>query len=59
MTKNKPIYHAQHVNRCKGLSKTSTFHRFTNPQRNKSIYFWSWGSYLLYTEPRVLLLNIF
>ena len=32
----------------KGLGETSPFHRFTNPRRVKSVYFWSWGSYLLY-----------
>ena len=26
---------------------TSPFHWFTNPRRDKSVYFWSWGSYLL------------
>ena len=31
----------------KGLSGTSPFHRFTNPRRDKSVYFLSWGSYLL------------
>ena len=50
MTKHKPIYHARNVNRWKGLGKTSTFHRFTNPRRDKSVYIWSWGTYLLYTE---------
>ena len=32
----------------KGLDETSLFHRFTNPRRDKSVYFWSWGSYLLH-----------
>ena len=32
----------------KGLCETSPFHWFTNPRRDKSVYFWSWGSYLLY-----------
>ena len=31
----------------KGFGKTSPFHPFTNPQHDKSVYFWSWGSYLL------------
>ena len=44
MTKNKLIYRAQNVNRWK---ETSPFHRFTNPRRDKSVYFWSWGTYLL------------
>ena len=35
----------------KGLGGTSPFHRFTNPRRDKSVYFWSWGSYLLYNLP--------
>ena len=48
MTKNKPIYHAWDVHRWKGFGKTSTFHRFTNPRRDKSIYFWSLGTHLLY-----------
>ena len=30
----------------KGLGETSPFYWFTNPRRNKSVYFWSWGSYL-------------
>ena len=34
----------------KGLGETSLFHRFTNPRREKSVYFWSWGSYLLCTS---------
>ena len=33
----------------KGLSETFPFHRFTNPRHDKSVYFWSWGSYLLFT----------
>ena len=33
----------------KRLGETSPFHRFTNPRRDKSVYFWSWGSYLLST----------
>ena len=32
----------------KGLGETSPFHRFTNPRRDKSVYFWSWGTYLLF-----------
>ena len=36
----------------KGLGGTSLFHRFTNPGRDKSVYFWSWGSYLLFIEIR-------
>ena len=32
----------------KGLGETSPFHRFTNPQRDKSVYFLSWSSNLLY-----------
>ena len=32
----------------KGLSGTSPFRRFSNPRRDKSVYFWSWGSYLLF-----------
>ena len=32
----------------KGLGGTSPFHRFTNPRRGKSVYSWSWGSYLQY-----------
>ena len=32
----------------KGLAETSPFHRFTNPRRDKSVYFWSRGSYLLF-----------
>ena len=32
----------------KGLGETSPFHRFTNPQRDNSVYLWSWCSYLLY-----------
>ena len=32
----------------KGLGETSPFHRFTNHQCDKSIYFWSWDSYLLF-----------
>ena len=31
----------------KGLGETSSFHRFTNPRRDKSVYFLVWGSYLL------------
>ena len=31
----------------KGLGETSPFHRFTNPRRDKSVYVWSWGTYLL------------
>ena len=31
----------------KGLNRTSPFHQFTNPRRDKSVYFWSWGSHLL------------
>ena len=27
----------------KGLGGTSPFHRFTNPRRDNSVYFWSWG----------------
>ena len=34
----------------KGLGETSLFNRFANPRRDKSVYFWSWGSYLLYTK---------
>ena len=34
----------------KGLSETSPFHRFANPRRDKSVYCWSLGSYLLYTK---------
>ena len=32
----------------KGLGENSPFHRFTNPRRDKSVYIWSWGSYLLF-----------
>ena len=32
----------------KGLGRTSPFHQFTNPQCDKSVYFWSWSSYLLF-----------
>ena len=32
----------------KGLGETSPFHRFTNPRRDKSGYFWSCGTYLLF-----------
>ena len=32
----------------KGLGETSPFHRFTYPQRDKLVYFWSRGSYLLF-----------
>ena len=32
-----------------GLGGTSPFHRFTNPRRDKSVYFWPWGSFLPYT----------
>ena len=32
----------------KRLGETSPFHQFTNPRCDKSVYFWSWGSYLLY-----------
>ena len=33
----------------KGLGGTLPFHRFTNPRRDKSVYFWSGGvSYLLF-----------
>ena len=39
MTKNKPTHHTRNVNRWKGLGKTSTFHRFTNPRRDKSFFF--------------------
>ena len=46
MTKNKPIYHVRKP--MKGLGETSPFHRFTNPRRDKSVYFWSRDSYLLY-----------
>ena len=66
MTKNKPIYHARNVNRWKSLGETSTFHRFTNPRRDKSVYFWSCDSYLLYIDQCshrggdvYMLLNIF
>ena len=34
----------------KKLGRTSPFYRFTNPGRDKSVYFWSWGSYLLLNE---------
>ena len=50
MTKNTLIHHAQNVNLDERLSETLPFHRFTNHRRNKSVYFWSWGSYLLYNE---------
>ena len=30
----------------KELGETSPFHRFTNPQHDKLVYFWSWCSYL-------------
>ena len=52
VAKNKPIYHAWNVKSMKelgGTSLTSPFHRFTNPQSDKSVYFWSWDSYLLFT----------
>ena len=39
----------------KGLGETSPFHLFTNPRRDKSVYFWSWGSYLLRSELRLFL----
>ena len=48
MTKSKPIYHARNVNLFKSLGETSTFHRFTNPRRDKSVYFQSWDTYLLF-----------
>ena len=32
----------------KGLSEISPFHRFTNSRCDKSVYFWSWGSYLIF-----------
>ena len=32
----------------KGLGETLLFHRFTNPRPDKSVYFWSWDSYLLF-----------
>ena len=32
----------------KEIGGTSPFHQFTNPRRDKSVYFWSWGSYLLF-----------
>ena len=48
MIENKPIYHARNANRWKSLGETSTFHRFTNPRRDKSVYFWSWDTYLQY-----------
>ena len=38
----------------KGLGETSPFHRFTNPQREKSVYFWSWGTYLLFTDHGII-----
>ena len=47
VTKNKSIYHARNVHRWKSLGETSTFHCFTNPRRDKSVYFWSWDTYLL------------
>ena len=31
----------------KGLGESSPFHLFTNPRPDKSVYFWSWGTYLL------------
>ena len=45
MTKNKPIYYARNLSRLKGIGETSTFHRFTNPRRDKSVYFQSLGAY--------------
>ena len=30
--------------------KTLTFHWFTNPQCDESLYFWSWGSYLSFEQ---------
>ena len=47
MTKNKPIYHALESKPMIGLGETSPFHRFTNTRRDKSVYFWSWGTYSL------------
>ena len=35
----------------KGQGSTEPFHRFTNPRCDKSVYFWSWGSYLLFISP--------
>ena len=32
----------------KELGEISLFHRFTNPRPDKSVYFWSWGSYFLF-----------
>ena len=34
----------------KGLGRILPFHRFTNPRRDKSVYFWSWGSYLFMSD---------
>ena len=38
----------------KGLGETLSFHWLPNPRRDKSVYFWSWGSYLLYINFQVL-----
>ena len=38
----------QNVNRWKGLGETLTFHQFTNSQRDKLVYIWSWSTYLIY-----------
>ena len=48
MTENKPIYHAWNVNPWKGLGEITTFHRFANLRRDIAVYFWSWGTYLLW-----------
>ena len=34
----------------KELGDTSPFNRLTNPRHEKLVYFWSWCSYLLFTE---------
>ena len=59
----KPIYHTRNVHRWKRLGKTSTFHQFTNPRRDKSVYFGHGiliyylcnTSYLLYATLNILL----
>ena len=38
MTKHKPIYHARKP--MKGLGETSSFHRLTYLERDKSVYIW-------------------
>ena len=52
-------FFTRNVNRWKDLGITSTFHRFTNPRRDKSVYFWSWCEYLLFIATIIKLNTIY